>query len=111
MRTILIIPLLILGLSACTVYKIDIQQGNTIDEHKLAQLRTGMTEHEVKFLLGNAMLIDPFHSKRWEYIYAYRKGGDETIKQKRLTLYFENGVLAKIDESELKEKVINTENL
>ncbi len=111
MRTILIIPLLFLVVSAlvsgCTVYKIDVQQGNTVDADKLAQLRTGMTEREVNFLLGSPMLIDPFHSNRWEYVYAFRKGGEDTMQQKRLTLYFKDGSLSKIDKSEFQDKVLN----
>lgn len=111
MRTILIISLLFLGLSGCTVYKIDVQQGNTVDADKISQLKPGMTENEVRFLLGSAMLIDPFHGHRWEYVYAFRKGGEDIIKQKRLTLYFENGVLSKIDQSEFKEKQLDINQL
>ncbi len=104
MRTILIL-IYTLSLSACA-YKIDVQQGNTIDNDKLSQLKTGMNRQQVQFLMGTAMLVDPFHPQRWEYVYSFRKGG-EKMKRKRLTLTFKDGALVKIDKSQFKEKIFN----
>ncbi len=53
------------------------------------------------------MLIDPFHPQRWEYVYSFRKGGEDIMKRKRVTLTFKDGVLAKIDKSQFKEKTFN----
>ncbi len=110
MRTILIlISFLVLSsinLTACSVYKIDVQQGNTIEEDKLGQLKPGMSQQQVQFLMGTAMLVDPFHPQRWEYIYSFRKGG-KNMQRKRVTLIFKDGVLAKIDKSQFKEKTFN----
>jgi len=105
MRTILIL-ISFLTLSACSVYKIDVQQGNTIDEEKLSQLKPGMSEQQVQYLMGTAMLVDPFHPQRWEYIYSIRKGGED-MKRKRVTLVFKDGVLANIDKSQYEEKIFN----
>jgi len=95
-----------LSLAACSVYKIDVQQGNSIDEDKISQLKTGMNEKQVQFLMGTSMLLDPFHPQRWEYVYSFRKGGEE-MKRKRITLIFKDGVLAEIDKSQIKEKTFN----
>ena len=105
MRNILII-IATLSLAACSVYKIDVQQGNSIDDKKISQLKTGMNERQVQFLMGTSMLIDPFHPQRWEYIYSFRKGGEE-MKRKRITLIFKDGVLAEIDKTHIKEKTFN----
>lgn len=105
MRSILIL-ISFLTLTACSAYKIDVQQGNSIDEKKLSQLKPGMNQQQVQFLMGTAMLVDPFHPNRWEYIYSIRKGG-ENMKRKRITLEFKDGVLANIDKSQFKEKVLN----
>ena len=105
MRNILII-IAALSLTACSVYKIDVQQGNSIDEKKLSQLKTGMNERQVQFLMGTSMLVDPFHPQRWEYIYSFRKGGED-MKRKRVTLIFKDGVLAEIDKSQIKEVTFN----
>ena len=105
MRTILIL-ISFLTLSPCSVYKIDVQQGNAIDEAKLSQLKPGMNEQQVQYLMGTAMLVDPFHPQRWEYIYSIRKGGED-MKRKRITLIFKDGVLANIDKSQYAEKIFN----
>ena len=108
MRTILILISfsLLFSLTACSVYKIDVQQGNTIDDEKLSLLKPGMNEQQVQFLMGTAMLVDPFHPQRWEYIYSMRKGGED-MKRKRVTLVFKDGVLATIDKSQYPEKIFN----
>lgn len=105
MRIILII-FSSLVLTACSAYKIDVQQGNTIEPKQLNQLKTGMSKQQVQFVMGTSMLIDPFHPERWEYIYSLRKGG-EKMKRKRLVLIFKNGQLAKIDKSEYAEITLN----
>lgn len=101
MRRILIsIYTAALLLSGCSVYKIDVQQGNTLEAEKVAQLKTGMNKQQVQFLLGTAMLKDPFHPDRWDYVYTFTPGGNE-MKKHHLTLYFENDQLISIDNSEL----------
>ncbi|MEJ2141794.1 MAG: outer membrane protein assembly factor BamE [Gammaproteobacteria bacterium] len=101
MRRILItISTIALLLSGCSVYKIDVQQGNTLDSEKVAQLETGMNKQQVQFLLGTAMLKDPFHPDRWDYVYTFTPGGGE-MKKHHLTLFFENGQLVTIDKSDL----------
>lgn len=101
MRRILItIFSTLLLLSGCSVYKIDIQQGNTLEAEKVAQLKTGMNQQQVQYLLGTAMLKDPFHPERWDYVYTFTPGGGE-MKKHHLTLHFENGQLVSIDKSEM----------
>ena len=87
-------------LSGCSIYKIDVQQGNTLEAEKVAQLKTGMNKQQVQFLIGTAMLKDPFHPNRWDYVYTFTPGGGE-MKKHHLTLYFENGQLVNIDKSEM----------
>lgn len=67
----------------------DINQGNLLDEDRLAKLRPGMSQDEVRFLLGTPMLTDIFHSNRWDYVY-YNKPGKEEPEQKRMTLFFDS---------------------
>ena len=101
----MVIPLLFSGLSACA-YKIDIQQGNTIEPEKLEQLKIGMNKQQVQFLMGSPMLIDAFHPQRWEYVYSFKKGGAK-MTRRRVTLTFDSGILSKIDKSQYKEVVLN----
>lgn len=102
MNALRLIPL-VLSLAACTSvnvplspHRIDVQQGNAMDQEAVDKLKTGMTRSQVRFLLGTPLLVDPFHSNRWDYVYNYRTSGKLTEK-KRLTLIFEGDVLARIE--------------
>ena len=74
------------------VYHIDVQQGNVLSQQKIAQLKQGMTEAQVRFLLGTPSVTDPFHPDRWDYVYTDEPGGKRRIT-KRLTLFFNDGKL------------------
>jgi outer membrane protein assembly factor BamE len=80
------------------VYRIDIQQGNVVNQEMVNQLRVGMSKRQVQFILGAPMLIDPFHAERWDYVYIYNPGSDGTnpASQQRVTLKFENDRVASI---------------
>jgi outer membrane protein assembly factor BamE len=58
-------------------YRPDIQQGNFVSKEMLAQLKTGMTKDQVKFLLGTPLMADPFHAQRWDYPFRLAKGNGE----------------------------------
>jgi outer membrane protein assembly factor BamE (lipoprotein component of BamABCDE complex) len=83
-------------------YKPDVQQGNTFDDEKLSQLKIGMSQQQVVFIMGTALLKDPFHKNRWDYVYTFAKG-QKKADRRLLTLNFDKGILAKIDDSQLKK--------
>lgn len=85
-----------------TPYKIDIAQGNKFDTEQVNQLKTGMTESQVKYLLGSPMIQDVFHEGRWDYVYHF-KAGKGGVKKKHLQLFFEHGILKKIETVALTE--------
>lgn len=78
-------------------YKMDIRQGNAITPELRERLKFGMTRSQVHALLGTPLVQDPFHANRWDYFYSLTHEG-EKVEQRRLTLYFENDVLARIDD-------------
>lgn len=89
-----------LGFGACAavgelpiVYKIDIQQGNVLDERMLAQLQPGMEKNKVRFLLGTPLLADTFNENRWDYYYSYQRAGGDIV-QRQVSLYFEGDQLS-----------------
>lgn len=71
------------------------QQGNEVQATQLKQLKIGMSENQVRFVLGAPLLTNPFNPNRWDYTYAYTP---PYAKQqvKHLTLYFKDGKLARI---------------
>ena len=83
------------GFNAPLLHKIDIQQGNVINQEMLNKLAPGMNKKQVKYIMGTPVIIDPFHNERWEYIYSLQKGG-KVREQRHITLHFENGKLAHI---------------
>ena len=108
MQRILLITALIstIFISACTttrfpwVYRIDVEQGNVIDdEEKISQLKTGMTRRQVKYLLGTPMIIDTFNQDRWDYMYSL-KTGKGILTRERITLTFNGDVLENIEKKE-----------
>ncbi|MEJ2094658.1 MAG: outer membrane protein assembly factor BamE [Gammaproteobacteria bacterium] len=74
------------------VYRIDIQQGNSVDQKMIDKLRPGMDKNQVRFILGTPLISDPFHPERWDYLYSMEPGGDER-SQRHITLHFNNDKL------------------
>jgi outer membrane protein assembly factor BamE len=98
-----LIPVFLMGLlaacSGCGVigpHRIDVQQGNALDQESVAKLKPGLNRSQVRFLLGTPLLVDPFRNDRWDYVYVYYKAGKLT-EQKRITLYFDDDTLKRID--------------
>jgi outer membrane protein assembly factor BamE len=90
------IVLVALALTAC-VYRIDIQQGNLLDDEDIVQVEVGMTRSQVQFLLGTPMVADSFHRDRWDYAYYFRRGRSPDLIQRWLVVHFENDRVARVD--------------
>ncbi|GAB6042464.1 outer membrane protein assembly factor BamE [Endothiovibrio diazotrophicus] len=91
-----------LVLSACSplesswVHRIDIQQGNVVEQEQVDQLKPGMTKRQVRFLLGTPLVEDPFHAQRWDYYYSFKPGSGER-EERRLTLHFQDDRLVTLE--------------
>ena len=89
-----LIPVLLLSLVAgCSSVKIgphriDVQQGNALDQENVARLKPGLNRSQVRFLLGTPLVVDPFRTDRWDYVYVYYKAG-KLAEQKHITLFFD----------------------
>lgn len=83
------------GIPTIKPYKMDIQQGNVVTSEMLLKLRPGMTKSQVKFIMGTPLLVDSFHSNRWDYFYQLRKQG-EIVSQRRVILDFEDNLLTQV---------------
>ena len=76
-------------------FKMDIQQGNVVSSKMLLQLRPGMTKSQVKFVMGSPLIIDSFHTNRWDYFYQLRQAG-KVVEQRRVILDFEKELLKSV---------------
>ena len=78
------------------VYRIDIQQGNVVEQQMLDRLEIGMEQSKVRFIMGTPLLADPFNQDRWDYVYRLRRGSGEEVNQ-RVSLYFADDRLARVE--------------
>ena len=93
--------LFLLFISSCSlpkVYEVVVSQGNLIDEDMIEKLEIGMSESQVKYVLGSPLIIDTFNSNRWDY-YTSVTQGRKKFSEKKVTLYFKNQKLIKWVES------------
>lgn len=77
-------------------YRPDIQQGNFVSQEMVAQLKEGMTQDQVVFLLGTPLLTDVFHADRWDYAFRMQKGNGE-ITSSRVTVYFKDKLVSSFE--------------
>jgi outer membrane protein assembly factor BamE len=77
-------------------YRPDIQQGNFVSQEMLGQLKVGQSRDQVKFILGTPLLTDAFHADRWDYPF-YLARGDGELTTSRVTVYFKDNLVARID--------------
>ena len=91
------LALCLMLLSACSVHKIDIQQGNVITQEMFEKLKIGMEKQQVERVFGTPLIVDPFHRNRWDYVYIFKAGDTDEKQSAYLSLYFEDDRLSKID--------------
>ena len=113
--SLLLSTLLVGGCNALRVYTIDLPQGNPITQQMAAKLKLGMTQSQVRYVLGSPMITDTFNANRWDYVYQFKAGtyareaGIKDTLVQPLSLYFQGGKLAKITGQEtLPEKSMVT---
>ncbi|GEA11551.1 hypothetical protein KUL49_19260 [Alteromonas sp. KUL49] len=105
--------LMILGLTFCStactnwIYRIDVPQGNFLDERDVEKLRVGMSKEQVIYVLGNPVVQDTFDSDTWYYVYDMKRGmakrGPDFRKQ--MIINFENNKIVSVEgDFELSEE-------
>lgn len=102
----LLLPACLLVLPACArydgdyklpgVYRVNIQQGNILEQDMFDRLRAGMNKNQVRFILGTPAINDSFHPDRWDYVYTRSVNGGRR-QQTHITLYFEEDKLSHLE--------------
>lgn len=90
------------------VFRIDIPQGNIITADNVDKLKVGMTTRQVEYVMGTAMVKDPFHPERWDYFYHLETGKGKILTN-HLVLTFEGDTLTRIDKSRYKGDPASTQ--
>lgn len=76
-------------------YRIDVRQGNFVTQDMVSQLKPGLTREQVRFILGSPLVADIFHGDRWDYVYTFRTGNEET-QQRRMAVFFQDNKLTRV---------------
>jgi outer membrane protein assembly factor BamE len=101
--SLLCFGLVLAGCSFFHIYKADLDQGNVITREMADKLKPGMTQSQVRYVLGTPLITDTLNPQRWDYLYSYTPGtyalkaGLKPVKNRRLTVWFEHGVLARVE--------------
>lgn len=97
---LLIILAMILTTSACKnwIYRIDVPQGNYLDDRDVKKLRISMTKEQVIYVLGHPVVEDSFNQNTWYYVYEMKRGMSKRGEdfRKELIISFKDGVLVKV---------------
>ena len=109
---IALIIIILGGISACTIHRMDIQQGNVFTEEVLNKLVVGMDQRKVRVVAGTPLIVDPFRNDRWDYVYSFHHGITNEVQYSYVSLFFTDNVLVdiKVHATPLKLEQINTLN-
>ena len=102
MNKFFIVLISIFSLTACGLlppaYKVPVSQGNVLEMKQVNQLELGMTESQVKYVLGTPMIRDLYKPNEWQYVFNVVDANETTIESEvsDLTLMFDQGKLIEI---------------
>jgi outer membrane protein assembly factor BamE len=88
------------------VYKMDINQGNYLSQDMVDKLKVGMTQAQVRQVLGTPLVASPFRADRWDYVYEYTRQGRVT-EHRTFTVWFADSKLARWEGDPLPETVLD----
>lgn len=97
------------AISACSswIYRIDIPQGNYLEQKDINKLRINMTKEQVLFVLGSPVADNPFDDNTWHYFYSL-KGGTGSNFEKQLIVEFTDNKLSDLKGDFEKSPEFNT---
>jgi len=78
------------------VYRLDVQQGNLLEQQDIDAVKVGMTRSQVHFLLGTPVVDDPFDKDRWDYMYYFRPGKKRKVERRWVIVYFDDDTVREI---------------
>lgn len=91
----LVVGILSLGACSSWIYRIDIPQGNFLEQKDVDKLRVAMTKEQVIYVLGSPVASNAFDNDTWHYFYAL-KGGRGNNFEKQLIVEFKDDKLQDI---------------
>jgi outer membrane protein assembly factor BamE len=80
------------------VYRLDVQQGNLLDQTDIEAILPGMTRSQVRYLLGTPVAADPFRTDRWDYFYYLKPGKSRRTTQRWLVVWFDGEIVREVSQ-------------
>jgi outer membrane protein assembly factor BamE len=85
------------GLTGGCVYRLDVQQGNLLEQKDIEAIQPGMTRNQVRYLLGTPIAADPFRADRWDYMYYLKPGKSRKTTRRWIIVWFEGDAVRAVD--------------
>ncbi|WP_162046951.1 outer membrane protein assembly factor BamE [Vibrio taketomensis] len=100
-KWLIALPLAMTMLTGCSVleklvYRIDINQGNYVEQQSVDQLKFGMSKEQVRFVLGSPMLVENGYPNVWYYIYYHTHGHNKPIQRNLIANFDPQGRLVEV---------------
>lgn len=86
-------------------YVPDVVQGNFISSEQYAKLQLGQSREQVRQILGTPLLASYFHANRWDYVFEFKRAGQQMSKERRVTVFFDGDKLVKFQGDALPTEV------
>lgn len=77
-------------------YRTDLPQGNYLTREQVDQVHPGMSQDQVRFILGTPLLGHVFHTDRWDYVFMFKHPSGRT-ELRHVTVHFDKDQVASID--------------
>lgn len=83
------IALVAVGCSKFSMHRVDVIQGNYIEQTRLDNLKLGMTKPEVQLLLGTPLVLDVYDPDVWYYVFFHSDSDGAVKRERTLKLHFD----------------------
>ncbi|NVD06033.1 outer membrane protein assembly factor BamE [Vibrio sp. JPW-9-11-11] len=100
-KWLIAVPLAMTMLTGCSlleklVYRIDINQGNYVEQSAVEKLKFGMTKEQVRYVMGSPMLVENGYPDTWYYIYHQTEGHYDSVQKNLIADFNDEGQLVNI---------------
>jgi outer membrane protein assembly factor BamE len=75
--------------TGCAIHSLRVDQGILIDKENLSYLQEGLTQDQVRKIIGPPANISSFQPLRWEYVFNSTEENFAKDKVKKLVLNFD----------------------
>ncbi|MHC5225824.1 outer membrane protein assembly factor BamE [Ignatzschineria sp. LJL83] len=80
---------LAVGCSKFSMHRVDVFQGNYIEQQRLENLKPGMTKSEVQLLLGTPLIEDVYDPSIWYYVFFHSSSSGSVKEARQVRLHFD----------------------